>query len=445
MYHIISQYAKGIMNAAFASVILNVYLGLFLKEKSWKRERYLYWMPFVLWHIAWVWMAQNHIRLPNLVNMFINLTCICTLALQNYQDEFVRKIGFSVTYLGMDVLSEALVWFILSYWFTDEEMQTLWWGSVAARGMMICAILILHHIFKDKENADAGQKYYGYLLFVSLGSIFVVYSLFEAYEQQGTGISLLYAVLSGIVMVGVNALVFMIHYNTCRILELRKKNEFFMYQLNLYARHQKEQEENFLEIRRMRHDLRKDLLYIKELNRHERAEEIAKFLDDRLETANQESKAIIQTGHLAVDALINDKYRSARKAGIRFQTDIQIPAEMPFENTDLAILLGNLLDNAQEAAARCEEERRYISLSMYFDGQNLIMKLENSYDGVLIRDDHSRFVTRKKDTYNHGLGMGSIYQIVEKYNGVLNISEDSEEKAVFRMTIIIYGKMKELG
>lgn len=440
MYHIISQYAKGVFNAAFASLILGGYLKLFLEEKSRKRWTFLYWIPFWTWHMSWIWMTMNHIRLPNLVNMLINLLCICVLALQNYQDSVIRKIGFSIAYLGIDVLSETLVWFVLSYWFTYKEMQELWWGSIVSRGATICAILLLYRVFKDKANYDDDQRYQGYLLFVSLGSIFVVYTIFEAYEQQGTGISLFYAVLSGIVMVGVNALVFLIHYNTCRILELRKKNEFFLYQLNLYARHQKEQEENFLEIRRMRHDLRNTLLYIQELNRHDRAEEIAQFLKDRLEIVNQESKAIIQTGHLAVDALINDKYRSAGKEGIRFQTDIQIPAEMPFEGADLAILLGNLLDNGQEAAARCEEAGRYISVGMYFDGQNLIIRLENSYDGVVISRGRNRFATRKRDAYNHGLGMGSIYQVVEKYEGSIDISEGSEGKDVFRMTIILYGK-----
>lgn len=303
--------------------------------------------------------------------------------------------------------------------------------------MTICAILILHHFFKNKGDLQRDERYNGYLLFVSLGSIFVVHTLFEAYEQQGTGISLFYAVLSGMVMVGVNALVFLIHYNTCNILELRKQNEFFEYQLDLYSRHQKEQEENFQAIRRMRHDLRKDLLYIKELNLHNHGTELSHFLDERLDTVDKESKAVIHTNNLAVDALMNDKYRSALKSGIVFLTDIRIPPDLPFEGADLAILLGNLLDNAQEASERCESDRRFISVNMYFDARNLIIQIENGYDDTTLKNEAGKYKTRKKDVRNHGIGMDSIERVIEKYHGTIAISE---EKHIFRTNIILYGK-----
>lgn len=436
MYHIISQCSKGIFNAAFASVILKVYLGMFLKEKPWGRKRYLFWMPFWLWHFLWIWMTLNDRHFPYPVNSGIHLTCISILAVGNYQEKMRKKIGFAVTYAGIDALAEILVWFILSVIYSVEEMEYLWWGSFVSRGVTICAILVLHHFFKDKKAADEDERYNGYLLFVSLGSIFVVHTIFESYEQQGTGISLFYAVLSGIVMIGVNALVFLIHYHTWNIFELKKKNELFEYQLNLYGKYQKEQEANFLEIRRMRHDLRKDLLFLKELNRCSREEEIARFLDERLQTADQESKAVIHTNNLAVDALINDKYQSALKAGIAFDTDIQIPADLPFKGADLAVLLGNLLDNAQEAAESCEKKNAYISVCLYLDSGNLIVYVENSYDGKVWKNRENKYITRKDDIQNHGIGMGSIERIVEKYKGTMELSD---ENYIFKVKIILYG------
>ena len=50
-----------------------------------------------------------------------------------------------------------------------------------------------------------------------------------------------------------------------------------------------------------------------------------------------------------IDALLNTKYSIAKENGIQFLLKIFIPEELPINQCDLGVVLGNALDNAIEA------------------------------------------------------------------------------------------------
>lgn len=58
--------------------------------------------------------------------------------------------------------------------------------------------------------------------------------------------------------------------------------------------------------------------------------------------------------------------------------------QMGFKGADISLILGNILENAVEAAER-NESNKYVYLRMRFDRGNLIINLENTYKGTLIK------------------------------------------------------------
>lgn len=434
MYAYISEWVRGILNAGFAAVILWMYLGMFLGEKREDRKRLLFWIPFLSWHFLWIWLVLRGVRLSFPVNTLINTTCVLTAACGAYRGRLRIKAGFAIAYVGIDALSEVFVWFCLSVFYAPEQLEQLWWASILSRGVMIGFILILRHFFKRKYRT-VDERYNAYLLFVSLGSIFVVHIIFQAYERQEVGIGLIYAISCGLVMMGVNALVYLIHYDTCKMIELRQEKEAFEYLVKQYSRRQKEQQENFLEERRLRHDFRKDLLYLRELAIHGQLDKITAFLGEHLQIIDRERETVIHTNNLAVDALVNDQYQAAARAGVRFDTDIRIPGELPFAGSDLCMILGNLLDNALEAAGKVEPPGGYLSVSIYYQDGNLILCVENSYAEAVRTDEKGNYLTGKSDPVNHGLGLDIVSKAVKKYNGTMDVRYDGKK---FRVQIVLY-------
>ena len=96
-------------------------------------------------------------------------------------------------------------------------------------------------------------------------------------------------------------------------------------------------------------------------------------------------------------------------------------------------MLGNLLDNAIEAAEKCVLSKRKIFLRLCNPNEMFLLCLQNSSTRrpIIIED---RFVTSKEDKHAHGLGVESAKRIVEKYNGNISFQYDDEH---FEVDILI--------
>ena len=107
--------------------------------------------------------------------------------------------------------------------------------------------------------------------------------------------------------------------------------------------------------------------------------------------------------------------------------------EIPLQDAELGVILGNLFDNAIEAAKKSEQFKRRIFLKICNLNEMFLLHLFNSNTQMqVIVDD--RFVTAKEDKYAHGLGVESVKRIVEKYNGDISFQYDDEH---FEVDILI--------
>lgn len=99
---------------------------------------------------------------------------------------------------------------------------------------------------------------------------------------------------------------------------------------------------------------------------------------------------------------------------------------------DQISILGNILDNAIEAAKKCDGSvamRCFMQNNGYFS----VIHIENNYNGQLL-DLGYAYATTKKDKGIHGYGMSNVKELVSKYEGI--IQEEHDEKC-FHTTIVI--------
>ena len=93
-------------------------------------------------------------------------------------------------------------------------------------------------------------------------------------------------------------------------------------------------------------------------------------------------------------------------------------------------IVGNLLDNAIEAAEKVEKNK-YVICKMYMgnEGHLLVMEFYNSYVLPLIKE-RERYISTKRNSENHGIGLHTVEKLVEKYGGVMRIEAGEEEFSV---------------
>ncbi len=143
------------------------------------------------------------------------------------------------------------------------------------------------------------------------------------------------------------------------------------------------------------------------------------------------SKEHAKSGNSEIDSLINYKMDLAEKHNINSEVYLAIPHKLNINPFDLSIVIGNLLDNAIEAALK--SENKFINISVELDRNVLYISISNSYDGKLKLTNNKLETT--KDNENHGVGISSVQKSIEKYNGTMNIHYDGQ---VFYVDALMY-------
>ena len=110
--------------------------------------------------------------------------------------------------------------------------------------------------------------------------------------------------------------------------------------------------------------------------------------------------------------------------------------KMPFKGADICLILGNLLENAVEAAEKVEG-KKYIKIQMKYDKNNLLLFVMNNYKGQLVKIKDKRLKSTKSDAGNHGVGLPSVYRAVHKYHGTVVVDDSVSERFLIR--VVLYG------
>lgn len=169
------------------------------------------------------------------------------------------------------------------------------------------------------------------------------------------------------------------------------------------------------------HDFHNHIGVLRQLLSHKKIAEAIQYLDE-LQEPMQQMADTIWTGDETVDYLINSKTRIAEADGIQLNTQVEFPRHTNIRSADLCAILGNLLDNALEAASQVPRpEQRLINLTIRRINQMLIIKVENHFNVPPVNTGGS-LKTTKENGDLHGWGLKSACTAAEKYDGTVQTS-----------------------
>ena len=175
---------------------------------------------------------------------------------------------------------------------------------------------------------------------------------------------------------------------------------------------------NINDTRKIKHDMKNHMYAIKNMAKNNMSKDIITYTNDILGKIEGE-KVYINTGNYLIDGILNVKFEEVKNQGIDFKYDIKIPEGIKLPEFEVITILGNLLDNAIEGV-KSIKDNRYIEVFISYKDSNLLIKIVNTFDGLVIKDNKG-FVSRKGEKAYHGIGLENVREQVEKSNGYMNI------------------------
>ena len=171
----------------------------------------------------------------------------------------------------------------------------------------------------------------------------------------------------------------------------------------------------------MAHDIKNYLLAVSGFIQEGRMEDALAYLQ-QLQVLSETNYCHI-TGHLPIDAVLAEKEHQAELQGTTLRIETTIDHPLQADEVDVALLLANALDNALEATIDLPEA--VITLIYRVDEYYIDLILTNTVAHEVIVENNS-IATNKADKEHHGIGLASIKEIVERYDGSIELSSDGQ-------------------
>lgn len=183
--------------------------------------------------------------------------------------------------------------------------------------------------------------------------------------------------------------------------------------------------ETWQKSRRLRHDQKHLAVMLNQLYEEKQFDKLGQHLRTILKYTEQ-LQTVKLYGNETIDGLIGYWQMQAQEKGIPFAVDISF-SKVKINDIDLAIILGNALENAFTAVTEdcmAQGSNCYINVKIRERASLLLIEVVNSFSGNIVRYN-DQFYSAKRDYKEPGTGLENIRMICEKYAGNNNISFDS--------------------
>ena len=175
-------------------------------------------------------------------------------------------------------------------------------------------------------------------------------------------------------------------------------------------------QENY-KVRELRHDMKNTLVILYQLTKQDKKEECLQYISEMIQV---NEKKYVSSGNIGIDAIINDKIAANKE--ICFITSVHIKGDL-LDPKDIAILLGNALDNAIEAVKN--EQKKEIKITILEEEDVHILISNPCHQKLNIKK--GLFISKKKDPFYHGIGRTSMQNIIHKYHGTMSYQHENYE------------------
>lgn len=421
MFFWIVEYA-----ASFFEVIVCFYFcGSFIDKDSVVEKRKQVMAVSIL--SAFILIGLNSIKMFSHISSLLFLL-VCDLFLWLIYKKAVLSTVLILIYAVLLSAIDFLTIYLMSFSLQTEMEYLLSEHSskrviciIFSKTLLVMLVMIASKIYSKKKAISSR-----YVVVLCLSSLFLLLSNFVTIGSIGTD-SEVFSMIFFVASIGIQMLLFYFVLNMTNYYEQQQTVTLIEMKNDMLQKSLDDTEQAFELWRQSVHDYKNNIISLTQLAEDGNIEEIKKYLKKENELIDTKM-FYIKTGNSIVDAMVNTKQKIAEQKGIIFVINVAIPEKCRVNEIDLANILGNLIDNAIEASEK--EENAYIDINIKQNKKFLMIVIKNKFKGTLMQD----MKTTKDNKKLHGIGLKSVKNIVEKYDGEISFDTEQDE---FCVTILL--------
>ena len=351
MYHVV-----GIIQMLVFTIYLKELIGL-------KRS---VWCMVICWNVLVIvnWIVTN-VTTSVAINGITYVLLLELISFYMCSGSWRRKLFLVFVYYGMNALVEIMLIGIVVLW-KNCDLNMIANSDIATNILLILTqmclfiiILAIRHLWKNPLSYDISVRNWIGCFVVSAGCFLSVFILtiymIQNNKFEGSLVGILF------IWICMNFFSYYVYFVSAEKNRIEMEARTYENQIKIYETWYEEMQQTKKEIQSIRHDMKNHFATLRELCRGEiknysaekHLKEIRHYLDS-IGINVMNSTYGIDSGNLMLDAIITLKKNYALSKGIVMDVDICVPRDMNYNNVDIVVILGNILDNAIEACETLE-------------------------------------------------------------------------------------------
>ena len=409
------KYIALIFGTIFEMYSTNMFISTFSNKKQIKKSNLviIYLLVLIFQTLASITTQGTILLICSFITAFI----IC----QIYNSKQYIKLILSVTIIIINIASEMIVSGVLMLTKTinfneiNSDPQLFAIGTLISKFIMFLLVLIVHFGKRKLNVENISIKYLvilSVLPFTTLSMLIIMYQVMFVIDN--TKLKLMF-IISSILLIFSNIITFSVINRQNSLAKAEYELKLLKDNIDEQTKHYTELQSSHEEIRQIRHNIKSMCIgTIAEL-KVGKTDNAIEQLQSNIDIIEKSSKTI-DTAHPSIDSIIENKLIKCDELNITANLSYQYRELITVNEIEIAVIVGNILDNAIEACQKVDCSEKEIWGSIVVDRQNIIINIKNT------AISSNNLKTSKIDKKSHGYGLKSISHIAKKYNGYAKFS-----------------------
>ncbi len=372
----------------------------------------------------------------NSIELYSPLTVLCSFCIVSIISSIVhlnnklKVSSLAVIFLLIINLIDNIVVHIIVY-VTKISISEIYEKMSIYRVLAIIAsktLLLFFTVIINKLNKKQKAMPNKYLIALfTITSILLIISVSMTFmEMKNKKSNTIMLIVFFVIMLSLLLIIFFGFFKLAEYYENRQQLRLITLKNQMLEQSMTETEQTFMLWKTSLHDFKHNIMNLILMAENNDIQGIKQYLEKENDLLGKKL-FYYKTGNDTVDIILNIKQKLAENKGITFIINAEVPEDCKITSMDFSSLLGNLLDNAIEAAEK--EINPFIEVKIKSVKDYLIINILNKYTKSDVCPE-----TTKNEKHLHGIGIHSVKHTVKKYDGEFytEISDD-----IFNVKIMI--------